>query len=337
MTLPLAECKILFESKNSFVLTTHVNPDGDGLGSEVALALFLQSKGKRVSIINQSATPAYYRFLNSVFPIETYAPETHNAEIAQCEVFVALDTNSPKRFPSLAGPLAASRSYKLCIDHHLDREPFADLYVVDESATATGEILYRLLTFMDPAPLSREIAEALYAAIMTDTGSFRFPKTDAETHRITASLLERGADPTGVYQKIFEEGSANRLQLLGRALKSLGISHGGSVASIALRRTDFAETGTAEEDTDNMINYTLTIGGVVIGLMFTELSDCVKVSFRSKGEIPINELAKEFGGNGHLNAAGARVTGAFFEEVVTRVTSRAGYYAHQRRDHGSPK
>jgi phosphoesterase RecJ-like protein len=319
-------CKEIFDSKNSFVLTTHINPDGDGLGSEVALALYLTGKGKSATVINQSRTPTYYAFMNSLFPIVTFIPEKHDRMIAEAEVFVGLDTNSPKRFFALEGPLLRSSAYKICIDHHLDRETFADLYVIDESATATGEIMFNLLKYMDANAITPPVAEALYAAIMTDTGSFRFPKTDAETHRITAELLERGADPTRIYQNIFESGSANRLKLLGRALDSLTLWHHGTVASIALRRVDFSDTVTSEEDTDNMINYALTVGGVKIGLMFTELENCVKVSFRSKGTIPINQLAKEFGGNGHLNAAGARIHTTPLGDVVTRVVTRAANY-----------
>ena len=332
-TPPFIRMKELFEtirkvfaSKNTFVLTTHVNPDGDGLGSEVALALYLTGIGKKVSVINQSQTPAYYTFLHALFPVSTFIPEKHVPIITDAEVFIALDTNSPSRFPALNDAVSRSASYKVCIDHHLDRAPFADLYIIDESATATGEIMFNLLKSLDSNAITLPVAQALYAAIMTDTGSFRFPKTDSETHRIAAELLQSGADPTAIYQKIFEEGSVNRLRLLGRALESISLHLGGRVASIALRRKDFAETSTAEEDTDNMINYALSIGGVKIGLMFTELSDCVKVSFRSKGNIPINQLAKEFGGNGHLNAAGARVTNTPIETVRDAVVNKAASY-----------
>ena len=320
-------CKEIFEKKNSFVLTTHINPDGDALGSEVALALYLRSRGKLVTVINQSETPTYYAFMNSLFPIDTFVPEKHVRTIVEAGAFIALDSNSPKRFHALEEPLSKSSAYKICIDHHLDREPFADLYVIDESASATGEIIFNLLKYLDAKAITPPIAEALYAAIMTDTGSFRFPKTDPETHRTVAELLECGADPTSIYQKIFEEGSAGRLKLLGRALDSLTLWHDGAIASITLRRADFDDTGTSDEDTDNMINYTLSIGGVKVGLMFTEMHNCVKVSFRSKGSIPINQLAKEFRGNGHMNAAGARIFDTALGDVVTRVVARAADYA----------
>jgi phosphoesterase RecJ-like protein len=319
-------CKEIFKSKSTFVLTTHINPDGDGLGSEVALALYLAGKGKSVAIINQSETPAYYKFMHALYPIATFSAEKHGSIIKDAEVIVALDTNSPARFSAMKGIVIESRANKICIDHHLDREDFADLYLIDEKATATGEIVYNLLKFLDNGAITKPIAEALYAAIMTDTGSFRFPKTDVETHHIIADLLLHGADPTEIYQKIFEEGPANKLKLLGRALSSLSVVHGGKVASMVLLRKDFSETQTAEEDTDNMINHAMSIGGVRVGLMFIELENGVKVSFRSKGDIAINALAKEFGGNGHKNAAGTRIQSGTLPDVVIRVTERAAAY-----------
>lgn len=319
-------CKNIFSAKKTFVLTTHINPDGDGLGSEVALALYLTGKGKSVEIINQSETPAYYKFMHALFPISTFSGAKHGSIIKDAEVIVALDTNSAARFPSMKEYVMESRANKICIDHHLDREKFADLYLIDEKATATGEIVYNLLKFLDSGAITKPIAEALYAAIMTDTGSFRFPKTDVETHHIIADLLLHGADPTEIYQKIFEEVPVNKLKLLGRALTSLSVVHGGKVATIILLRKDFSETQTTEEDTDNMINYAMSIGGVQVGLMFIELENGVKVSFRSKGDIAINALAKEFGGNGHKNAAGARIRGGTLPDVVIRVTERAVDY-----------
>lgn len=319
-------CKGIFSAKKTFVLTTHINPDGDGLGSEVALALYLTGKGKSVAIINQSETPAYYKFMHGLFPIATFSAAKHGSIIKDAEVIVALDTNSATRFSAMKELVMESRANKICIDHHLDREEFADLYLIDEKATATGEIIYNMLKFLDSGAITKPIAEALYAAIMTDTGSFRFPKTDVETHYIIADLLLHGADPTEIYQKIFEEGPVNKLKLLGRALTSLSVVHGGKVATMVLLRKDFSETQTAEEDTDNMINHAMAIGGVRVGLMFIELENGVKVSFRSKGDIAINVLAKEFGGNGHKNAAGARIHGGALSDVVTRVTERAVTY-----------
>lgn len=320
------KCRYVFSTNRRFVLTTHISPDGDGIGCEVALALFLSSKGKRVSIINEGETPAYYRFMNSLFPITVFSLAKSAPALAAADVIIAVDTNSPSRFPAMKDLVLSSSAYKVCIDHHLEKTEFAELYLIDDSATATAEIVYDLLNYLDKKPLTKSIAEALYAAVMTDTGSFRFPKTDAKTHLIVADLLEHGADPARTYQRIFEAGSVSRLRLLGRALSSIRILHGGQVACMVLRREDFFETKTSEEDTDTMINHTLTIGGVKVGIMFVELEGIIKVSFRSKGNIPINELAKEFDGNGHKNAAGARIHNSSLDRVLREVTRHARKY-----------
>jgi phosphoesterase RecJ-like protein len=320
------EFRAIIEKSSRFVLTTHVNPDGDGLGSELALAAHLTALGKTVHILNHSGTPYFYRFLDPHHRILRFDTSKHTSVVNSADVIVVLDTNTPDRLGDLKASVADSTARKVCIDHHLDKAEFADLYILDEPSAATGEIVYRLLEFLAGDTFSSDIATALYTAIMTDTGSFRFPKTDATLHRHVARLIECGADPVYVYQQVYEQGSPGRLQLLGRVLSTLQTAHGGAVAYLKATREMFRETGTSEVDTDNMINYTLTIRGVRIGLMVTELEGGVKVSYRSKGDIWISELAKEFGGNGHKNAAGSRVSGATVDDVIQRVIERSKEY-----------
>jgi phosphoesterase RecJ-like protein len=319
-------CRELFEHKQRFVLSTHVNPDPDAIGSELALAYFLRSRGKDVSVLNHSATPSNSLFLDPEKIIAEFVPERHGDLIADAEVIVVLDANQPERLQSLQPFVLKSKATKICIDHHLDRQPFADLYVIDEEAAATAEILFNLFLHCDPSSVSTEIATALYAAIMTDTGSFRFPKTDAALHRVVAELIERGADPVRIYHETYEQGSGKRLQLLGNVLSSLQLAHGGRVASVFVTRSMFDKTGTTEEDTENFVTYMLTIAGVQVGLMFTELAEGVKISFRSRGDIAVNKLAQEFGGNGHKNAAGARTNSRQLEAVISQVVERSKAY-----------
>ena len=318
--------RTIVERGNRFVLTTHVNPDGDGLGCEVALAEFLKSRGKQTTILNHSATPYYYRFLNPRGEILQFNPQLHAHTIQQADVIVVLDTNTPDRLLSLKENVLASKATKVCIDHHLDKVDFADLYILDEPASATGEILYRLLHFLGNNTFSKNVATALYTAIMTDTGSFRFPKTDPDVHHQAAHLIECGADPVTIYQQIYEQGNAGRLQLLGQALSTLQTTHRGKIASLYITKEMFKATGTSEVDTDNIVNYTLAIKDVQIGLMLNELDNGVKINFRSKGEIGINELAKEFGGNGHKNAAGARVANETIATLLPNVVEQAKKY-----------
>lgn len=313
----------IVDRASTFVLTTHVNPDGDGLGCELAIAAYLRAKGKRVSILNHSATPPNYLFLDPANDIQRYDPSRHESLIAEADVIVVLDSNHPDRLVSMQQAVLSSRATKVCIDHHLDTAPFADLYIIDEPATATGEIVFKLIAYLDGTALDKSVCATLYAAIMTDTGGFRYPKTDSEVHRIVAQLIDHGADPVEIYNQIFDQGSPNRLQLLGKVLAGLTLAHDGKLAYISVTREMLSQTSTTEIDTDSFIPYTLGIQGVQIGLMFTELAGGVKISFRSKGEIWINQLAKQFSGNGHKNAAGGRVMNSGINEVIPQVLQQA--------------
>ena len=313
----------LLRARKNFVLTTHINPDGDAIGSELAMALFLREAGKTATIINHSPTPAVYDFLDPAGTIRQYSPARDNGLLAGAEVIVVLDANRSDRTASMEAPLLASRATKVCIDHHLDPGSFADLTLVDEDATSAGEIVYRLLV---GHPLSPDVASALYTAIMTDTGSFRYPRVDPAIHRIVAHLLECGADPVALYSKVYERWSPGRIHLLGETLARLKTDAEGRIASVAITQEMLKRTGTAEEDTDNFTMYPMSLQGVVLGILFLELPDGVKVSFRSRGKIPADELAREFGGNGHRNAAGARLPGASLADVEQRILSAARKY-----------
>jgi phosphoesterase RecJ-like protein len=326
MNTPLEEMVDVLHEKNRFVLTTHVNPDGDGLGSEIALAETLAARGKDVSIINVSPTPGIYHFLDPHHRIHHFDGTAHQQAISGADAIIVMDTNHPRRLHEMERYVLDSNALKLCIDHHLEPAPFADLYVLDDEATSTGEILYRVLTLFSPTSLTPLVAQALYCAIMTDTGSFRYPRVDPEIHRMVAHLIECGADPVLIYQKVYERWSPGRIRLLGEILASLSMDHMGKVAAISVTRDVLSRTDTTEEDTDNFTVYPMSIEGVTIGLLFLELPDGIKISFRSKGKVPVNELAKEYGGNGHLNAAGARLTHGSLSDIRSQVISAAGKY-----------
>ncbi|MFH0988878.1 MAG: bifunctional oligoribonuclease/PAP phosphatase NrnA [bacterium] len=313
----------IIDKHEAFVLTTHINPDPDAIGSELALSYFLRRHGKKVHILNQSPTPVNCEFLDSEREIAQYNETVHKQLLLDADVIFIIDTNHLDRFPLLKPAVLASKAYKVCIDHHLDRAEFADLYIIDEAAAATGEILYTLFMSVDRESITPNIAEQLYAAIMTDTGSFRFPKTDAELHHIIASLIDRGADPISIYTQIYEQGTPNRALLLGYALRTLTLAHENKVAHLHITRKMFQETVTDESDTENIVNYALTLREVRIALLFTELDSSIKISFRSKGDIAINLLAQQFGGNGHKNAAGARIQNLSLKEVMQQVVHQA--------------
>ncbi len=329
MTREFDQFRSIVEACRTVVLSTHINPDADGIGSELALSAYLKGLGKRISIINHSETPDNLLFLDPHHDVLRFDATRHPAAIKNADLICVIDTNHLDRLADVKPMVAESKAKKICIDHHLEPGSFADLYILDEESTATGEIIYKLITSLDAKAITKEVANHLYAAIMTDTGSFRYPKTDAEMHRIIAHLIDCGADPTDIYQNLYEQGPAGRVRLLGMALASLRLAHGDKVAYMNLTRKMFQDTNTTEADADAFVPYTLTIHGVQIGLLFTELpNDVIKVSFRAKGDIWVNKLAQEFGGNGHQHAAGARIHNVVLEDVIQQVIAKAKNYIH---------
>jgi phosphoesterase RecJ-like protein len=319
----------IVENNRKFVLTTHVNPDGDAIGCEVALFLFLEKIGREVSIINYSPTPKNYQFLDPSNQIHVFDKERDVETVLNADAIILLDMNHSNRLRAMEPFVLQSKAVKLVIDHHIESENFADYFIVDDEVSACGEIIYNLLLELNGKSLDKETASALYAAIMTDTGSFRFPKTSAETHRITARLIECGADPSRIYQEVYEGVTLGRWRLLGNILSSIRIAHDGRLAYIVVTREMFRETQTEETEVEGFVNYAMSVNGVLVGIIFIEVKNGVKISFRSKGDIPVNELAKEFGGNGHRNAAGARVFTRSLDDVVDETLRAAGDFLHK--------
>jgi bifunctional oligoribonuclease and PAP phosphatase NrnA len=330
MDISLPELKKLFDRYKSFILTTHVNPDGDAIGSELALCHFLRKFNKEVDIINHSATPDNYLWLDPSREILAFEPERDRSKLQETDVILVIDTNQPDRLRSMQSDVETSKAMKVIIDHHLEPHPFAQYYYTDSEATSTGEIIYKFITMFGNDKLDRDIARSLYTAIMTDTGSFRYPRTNSETHRVIADLLDRGADPVEIYANVYETFSLGRMRLLGEVLDSMRTCHNGKLAYVVAKQKWFHDTDTTEADTDNFTVYPMSVQGVSVGILFNEMRDGVKISFRSKGMIKINELAKEFGGNGHMNAAGARLYEVILDEVIARVIASAEKYLNEK-------
>jgi phosphoesterase RecJ-like protein len=313
-----------------FVLTTHVNPDGDAIGSEIALGLWLRAQGKTADLINHGATPVVYRFLDPEGTIRVFDPGADAAALHNADAIVLLDTNRLSRVMSMESFIRNSPAPKVCIDHHLDPEPFADVSFIDPDATSTGEILYRMFRTADAGPIPPPIAQSLYVAIMTDTGSFRYPRVNATTHRMIAHLIEDGADPVDLYSQVYNRWSPGRMRLLGEMLSHLETAYDGRLVHVTITQEMLRRTATQEEDTDNFTSYLMSLEGVAAGILFVELPQGFKISFRSHGNVPINLLAQEFGGNGHKNAAGARFSSAALADIRTAVVSAAEKYVRDQ-------
>ncbi len=297
--------KIIIEN-NVFLLTTHVNPDADAIGSEIAMYRILKSLGKDVYIINHSTTPYNLEFFDTENIIRVFDEEKHKQLFDEADVLIALDFNRANRVVSMQKVFAEFNGIKICIDHHQDPEDFVNHNFIDDNYAATGHIIYDFIKQTKLVDLNYEIAYPLYAAIMTDTGSFRFERTSPELHRIISELLETGVDPGEVYDRIYDQSKISKIKLLGRTLDTLKLIDNDRIGYMHILQSTFKELGALESDTENFVNYPLSIENVVLSLLFIELKDGFKVSLRSKGNIPVNEIAANFGGGGHTNAAGAR-------------------------------
>lgn len=312
---------------NSFLLTSHVNPDADAIGSEIAFYFLLKTLGKKIKIINHSETPYNLNFLDTDSVIETYDEEKHRNIFNEVDVLVALDFNRSDRMVRMTQAFNESKKLKICIDHHQEPEKFADHYFIDTNYSATGEIIYDFIIKTEIVKLSYEIAYPVYAAIMTDTGSFRFERTSPKIHQIAAELLKIGVNPGDVYDNIYDQSKFSKIRLMGKALESIKLyGDEEKIAYMVLTRDDFKVTGAVESDTDGFVNITLSIENVVLGLLFLELEEGFKVSFRSKGNIAANKLAAEYGGGGHMNAAGARIFDGQLKKSIPQILNSAVKY-----------
>lgn len=298
----------LFRSHRKFVLTTHMSSDGDGIGSQLALARGLKSLGCEVKLINPTPVPENYKFLLAgpgeiVTPADMKDPRSPFAGA----LTVVLDMGAFERLGAVL-PLTRRSEGMVVVDHHRMERVSGVQYILDTSACATGEVTARILDALH-IPLDRSIAEPLYVAIHTDTGGFRYPGTTPETHRLAARLLECGVDPQRVYTEIFERQSPVRLRLTGEILSTLRISPAGKVAWMYTNRAMLDRAGAQWDDADDMVNFTLQVDGVQAGFYFKELdSGMTKVSCRSRGDFAIDQFVSKWGGGGHPHAAGVRLS-----------------------------
>jgi phosphoesterase RecJ-like protein len=309
-----------------FAVLSHVRPDGDALGSQLALGLSLLQLGKDVRIWNEEGVLEKYSFLPRSELLTKPPPAAEQVDVA-----IALDTAIQNR---LGTTLAAIGSAKIWIniDHHLSNPGYGDLAIIDSSAPATGEIIFRLIKSQN-LPFDRAVAQNLFAAISTDTGSFQYPKTSARTFEIAAELVRAGDVDVGkISQELYENYPRRRLELLRELLRTMRFSECGRVATFSLSLKTAAELAVIPEDNEGLIDHLRAVRGVIVAVFFEELSDGkVRVSMRSKDDrIDVCLICQKFGGGGHSLAAGARVRGtlAKVEQKVLEEIGEAVKRAH---------
>lgn len=306
------------------VLTTHMQPDADAIGSVCALKGVLKHLGVDSRIVNESPTPENLRFLPWAESIEVYDSGIHDDILRTAEVIVCCDLNDLRRTGRMAAELTNHQKRIVMIDHHTDPRPFYSSAFHDVLATSTAELIYRLTKVMLPNALTADVATNIYAGVMSDTGSFRFPRVTAYTHRMIAELLEAGADPVEIYNRMNNTWSIAKMRLLGAVLSTMKLHCDGALCTLTVPFSMIQSAGSSVEELDGMVHYTLSIAGVRCGVLIAERSEDkeIKLSFRSKGDFVVNELAAGFGGGGHIYAAGARTRMGSLSEVEREVVTR---------------
>ena len=299
------------ERARFIALTTHVNADGDGAGCEAALGAWLIARGKRIVIVNPTPFPQNLAFLLhpdiAVFDTKT---DFDRAVLEGVELLVVLDTGEPRRIDKVPKVLPGVET--VVIDHHPLVTPAipASTSVQDTTACATGELIYDLIMMTDTGDWPRETVQGIYTAVATDTGSFRYANTTPRTHEIAAELIRRGLDPEDAYRRLYGTVPLRRSQLLTAALEQLEVDAELPITWITVPRATMKELDASSDDLDGIIEHARSIAGTEIALLFRETNGSTKISFRSNGELDVNALARQFGGGGHVKAAGALVGGS---------------------------
>lgn len=296
-----------FEKSKNIVIVTHRNPDGDAIGSSLALKLFAESQGKTATVILSDPVPDNLTFLSGSDSLEQYNKEKHFESFLLCDTVFILDLNSTKRLGPLEDAIMSASARKIMIDHHEAPEHFADLYLSVPSVISTAVPVYELLE-KTGKDISKSIAEALYVGIITDSGNFRFPGTDARVHQIAGKLLNAGANPEYLYDEVYNKNRIEAVHILGEALRNITLHLDGKLSMMLITSDMLNKCGAKNADVDNFAEKTLSIAGTVAGVLLSDMDskEEVRISMRSKGDFSVREVAANIGGGGHFHAAGAR-------------------------------
>lgn len=307
----------LLKPENKIVIITHYNPDGDAIGSSLGLKHFLKQKGLQADVIVPNDFPKFLKWMPETkkIIIADYKRKQAGEAIYNADVIFILDFNASNRSGNLVGPwLEKARATKILIDHHQQPEDF-DFVYSDTTIPATSQMVYHFIEALDDEKLvNQDIADCLYTGIMTDTGGFRFRSTSATTHRIIANLIEKGADPAMITSNTWDTNTVSRLHLLSLILSRIEVVKDGKVAILWLKRDELKEFGFQKGDTEGFVNYGLSIMGTQVSAFFMEdlYEDFIKISFRSKEDVDVNQFSRKyFNGGGHINAAG----GKYFKSI----------------------
>jgi phosphoesterase RecJ-like protein len=298
----------LVNESHSFILTSHMRPDCDAIGSELGLALALRSLGKSVRIVNGDAVPPHIAFIDPNRDVMVLGRDAETTDTA-CDVLAVLDTSAWQQLGPMADVVRRSSARKIVIDHHLSEDDLSAAMFKDVNSESTGRLVLQAIDALG-IELTPEMATPLFAAIATDTGWFRFASVTSETLSAASRLSAAGAKPHVVFAALYEQNSLARLHLQGRILSNVKSHLGGRLLSTAITQADLREAGAEPTDTEDVINRLLGVAGVEVALLFLELGPReTKVSLRSRSPVDVRAIAEGFGGGGHRAAAGVRFPG----------------------------
>jgi bifunctional oligoribonuclease and PAP phosphatase NrnA len=326
--------KEFMDQPRKVVIVTHVKPDADALGSSLGLAGYLKKKGHAVKVITPSDYPDFLTWMHGnseVLVFQKERPKAAEAFISQSDIVFCLDFSSLQRINELGKMVEKSAAKKVLIDHHLEPEKFAHFEQWDDTAASTAELVYKLIREIgDEDLVDKNIANCLYAGLMTDTGGFRHPNTTYEVFQTAAALVAHGADPSGVSKLIYDTNTLERLRLMGFVLsEKLNVLPEYRTAYITLSTEELKKFGSQTGDTEGLVNYGLSIKGIKLSVLISDRKENIKLSFRSLGEFSVNELArKHFEGGGHRNAAGGQ-TNLTLDETVKKFLDLLPQYKDQ--------
>ena len=288
-----------------FVLTTHIRPDGDALGSELAMAEILESLGKDVVMCNDFAVPPNLRFLDPGQKHRQLGVDVSAEQLVDREVLIILDTSAWAQLGAMADVVKNTKALKVVFDHHVSGDDLGAEVLKNSTAEATGRLVVEAADQLGVA-IGANIAQPAFVALATDTGWFRFSSTTADTLRLAARLVEAGAHPDQLYKELYENDTHARLQLIGQAFVHTQTELAGRLIYTWLNQSDFAASGALPSDSEDIINMTLAVGGTQMAVILVEqATGGFKVSFRSRCEVDCSAVAARFGGGGHKKAAGA--------------------------------
>ncbi|MHA7130567.1 DHH family phosphoesterase [Algoriphagus namhaensis] len=308
-----ASFKKEISSPKKIFITTHVKPDADALGSSLGLANYLIKKGHEVTVVTPTDYPSFLNWMKGNdqvidFSVQKNIPKVKK-KLKEADMVFCLDFSVLSRVNELGDMIRATKAYIVNIDHHQDPEDFANYRLWSTQAAATCELVYELIVMLgDKKLIDKDIAECLYAGIMTDTGGFRHPNTTKNVHQVVAELIEIGADNSQIANWIYDSNSVNRLKFIGFAIsRRLVVREDLHLAYFVIGKKDLKKYESRTGDTEGLVNYALSLDGIKMAALFSEREDGVKISFRSTADVAVNKFAASYwNGGGHKNAAGGR-------------------------------